>query len=168
MSDKIPEQERSNKIIIIATFVLVVTLMGVIALANRSEDSPVADSFQSNQGIAIDGITSTPEQIVNSEKSSEITYFYGSTCPYCTYVEEFIEKEGAEERIPLVIKEIYGNTDNSEEMIRAAESCGLDVRSVGVPFLFSGGKCFVGSPDVIAELEQQIALYEADQEMISE
>jgi hypothetical protein len=41
-----------------------------------------------------------------------------------------------------------------------AKECGIDKSKMGVPFLVSRGKCFIGAPDVIKELESQVEFEE--------
>ena len=95
--------------------------------------------------------------------SEEIVLFYGDTCPHCKEVEDYIAKNNIKDKINLVEKEVYQDQENARQLGEAAKKCGLQTDSVGVPFLFTEGKCFVGTPDVIAFLSQKAGITEAKQ-----
>ena len=90
----------------------------------------------------------------NSSEPSALTYYYGVTCPYCKEVEKYIEKNKLDTLLPLEKREVYENRKNQLELQRAARKCGLDIRSAGVPFLVSEGKCIEGYENIIAELDK--------------
>lgn len=98
-------------------------------------------------------------QISNSSPGNPIILFYGNTCPHCKDVEEWMEKNKIEEKIKIVKKEVYDNQENSQELAKVAEGCGLPTYSIGVPFLYtSEGKCLVGTPDIISYLSDKAGL----------
>ena len=84
--------------------------------------------------------------------ASALTYYYGITCPYCREVEKYIEENKLDSLLPLEKKEVYENRRNQLELQRAARKCGLDIESVGVPFLVSEDKCIEGYGNIISEL----------------
>ncbi|QQS44345.1 hypothetical protein IPM65_01970 [Candidatus Roizmanbacteria bacterium] len=86
-------------------------------------------------------------------------FFYGNTCPHCADVEKWMQENKIEEKIEVVKKEVYDNRANSLELSQAAESCGLDTSSIGVPFLFTPeGKCLIGTPDIVGYLSDKAGL----------
>ena len=88
-------------------------------------------------------------------------FFYGNTCPHCAEVEKWIEENKIEEKISIIKKEVYDNQQNAKELTKAAENCGLSTDSIGVPFLYAEGKCFVGTLDVINYLSTKMGLTNA-------
>jgi len=97
-------------------------------------------------------------QAVTVEPSAPV-FFYGNTCPHCADVKEWMRENKVEEKIKLVKKEVYGNKANALELSKAAESCGMDTASIGVPFLFTPeGKCLVGTPDIVNYLSEKAGL----------
>jgi len=105
-------------------------------------------------GIARTGNQTKPQ----SPQADEIILYYGNTCPHCKEVEDFIAKNNIKDKIKLVEKEVYQDQNNAQEMGEAAKKCGLQTDSVGVPFLFAEGKCYIGTPDVISYLSQKAGI----------
>ncbi len=81
-------------------------------------------------------------------QEDKLTYFYGVTCPHCREVNEFLEKEKIKEKLSFNKLEVYYNRDNAALMQQAAEKCGLDTNTIGVPFVYNRGKCYIGTPEV--------------------
>jgi len=79
--------------------------------------------------------------------SSEIILFYGRECPHCVELEKFMEKEKIKEKVAYDYLEVWHNRDNAKILMEKAKICGLAEDEVGVPLVFSEGKCFVGKPD---------------------
>lgn len=85
-------------------------------------------------------------------------FFYGNTCPHCADVEKWMKENKVEEKVNIVKKEVYENKQNAKELESAATICKLPTDSIGVPFLYAEGKCYVGSPDVIGYLSEKISI----------
>jgi len=52
-------------------------------------------------------------QPINQQpEQSQIIFFYGSGCPHCAKVEEFIKENKVKEKISFVEKEVYFNKEN--------------------------------------------------------
>lgn len=91
-------------------------------------------------------------------------FFYGNTCPHCKDVEEWMEKNGIEEKIDIVKKEVYDNRTNSLELTQVAMGCGLPTDSIGVPFLYTPEEeCLIGTPDIINYLSDKVGLSTLDE-----
>lgn len=89
--------------------------------------------------------------------NASVVYYYGDGCSYCKAVQEFFQENAITFGENLAKKEVWKNTTNQREMLDRAKSCGLDEKTVGVPFLFAEGKCFVGEPDVRGYFEENIS-----------
>ncbi len=83
---------------------------------------------------------------------AEPVLYYGATCPHCEDVLEFVQANRIAEQTGLREKEVYKDPANSKEAVRAATSCGVPEAKMSVPFLFAGGECLFGAPEVIARL----------------
>jgi glutaredoxin len=75
-------------------------------------------------------------------------YFYGEECPHCKDVMKFLDENKIADKVKFEKKEVWHDTANAAMMEDRAKLCGLDVKKIGVPFLFAEGKCFIGTPDV--------------------
>ncbi|TSD02303.1 MAG: Uncharacterized protein Athens071425_51 [Parcubacteria group bacterium Athens0714_25] len=83
-----------------------------------------------------------------SKTSDEIIYYYGEECPHCKDVLKFLEENKIAEKVNFQKKEVWNDEANSNEMMEKVSECGLDPKSVGVPFLYAEGKCLIGTPKV--------------------
>lgn len=139
-----------NKIITTGLLIIItLTLLGVIVIGSRNSLNSSSNKPSSTQINNID------------RANSDITFFYGDTCPHCAEVESWIKENKIEEKIKIVKKEVYDNKQNAQELEKAATSCGLPTDSIGVPFLYAEGKCFIGTPDVINYLSQKAGIKSA-------
>lgn len=84
--------------------------------------------------------------------------FYGNTCPHCKDLEETFAKYGVLQKYQYESKEVYENKANANLLGSKALSCGLDTNSIGVPFLWVEGKCFVGVPDIEKFVGEKIGI----------
>lgn len=130
----------------VSTFLLlliIAVILGVVIWGSKSKKSDFTPSSQS----------------VEANQSGVPIFFYGNTCPHCADVEKWMKENKIEEKIEIVKKEVYDNRANSLELVKTAESCGIDTKSIGVPFLYTPeGKCLVGTPDIIAYLSDKTGL----------
>ncbi len=103
-------------------------------------------------GFIVWGIMSAPSASAPSsddsgDPNSPIVYYYGKECPHCKDLEKFLEENHIADKVSFAKKEVWHNSKNSSEMQRRADECKLDQKSLGVPFVWAEGKCFVGGPD---------------------
>ena len=106
--------------------------------------------------ILVDSANKKNNIKVQLPSKNKIIYYYGITCPHCREVEEWIKKNKIEEKVKIEKKEVYQNQENSAELSFVAENCGLDTSSIGVPFLWADGKCYIGTPEVKKVLEEKL------------
>lgn len=123
----------SKKLIASLILFLAVAIFAVIALVNNRKES--VNLMADNQ---------TPIQQIN-----EIVLFYGDGCPHCAIVEEYVEGNNIEAKVPFAKKEVYYNKQNADELVAKAKICGMPTDSIGVPFLWDGSRCLVGDQDII-------------------
>lgn len=88
----------------------------------------------------------TPEAKVDSLNNRTIL-FYGDTCPHCKVLEQYMDENKINERMPIEKMEVYSNKDNANLMMEAVNRCFLSQDNVGVPFLWTENKCFVGGEE---------------------
>lgn len=106
-------------------------------------------------GYIIFGSQNQKNSQITPPSKDKIVYYYGETCPHCKDVREWMEKNKVEEKIKIEKKEVWNNQINAQELNKVAEVCGLDTSSIGVPFLWADGKCYIGTPDVIKVLSDK-------------
>ena len=122
-----------NKTIILSLGILAAALIGSFLLLSKNSVSPVGPATQED-GIVL---------------------FYGTGCPHCALVNDFIQKNGIKEKVAFKEKEVYSNRSNAEELAVIAEKCGIPQDSIGVPFLWDGSKCLIGDKDIIDFFEKK-------------
>lgn len=85
-----------------------------------------------------------------SSDSSSIIFFYGSTCPHCKVVEDYLAQNDVRQKVSFSEREVYANPSNAKLMLDKQNSCGVEKDYVGaVPFLWTKDKCYVGQEDII-------------------
>ena len=105
--------------------------------------------------IVIDSL-SKKKMPVNLPLKNSLVLYYGLTCPHCKEVEEWMKKNKIEEKIKVEKKEVWYNKENAAELQEVAKFCSLDPTSIGVPFLWADGKCYIGTPDVEKVLTEKL------------
>jgi glutaredoxin len=100
-------------------------------------------------------VTASVESL--NEGKERVILFYGTGCPHCSIVDEYLEENNAKEKIDFDHKEIYFNRASAKELEEKAKTCGIPTDSIGVPFLWDGEKCFVGDKDIIEFFKQKIS-----------
>lgn len=86
------------------------------------------------------------------------TYFYGETCPHCIEVRKFLDENKVEEKFSFVKREVWSDRTNASLMREAAGVCALKADEIAVPFVFSEGKCLIGTPKVIEFFKQKAGI----------
>lgn len=89
---------------------------------------------------------------------SVTTYFYGETCPHCQEVRKFLDENKIDEKFSFVKREVWSDRTNASLMRDAAGICALKADEIAVPFVFSEGKCLIGTPKVIDFFKQKAGL----------
>ena len=95
------------------------------------------------------GSTEVSAHCSSARETAAITYYYGRECSHCQKVGEFIQANGIADKVCYVKKEVWHDKGNQKEMSDRAEACGLKADEVGVPFLSSEGKCYIGEDRVM-------------------
>lgn len=98
-----------------------------------------------------EAVTKTEETgpAVTNEVGDGIVYYYGAECPHCKDVLAYFDENDIYNKVKFTKKEVWHNKANGEELRNAALKCGMNPSNIGVPFVFSQGKCFMGGPDVM-------------------
>jgi glutaredoxin len=127
-----------NKKIIVPSifFVLVLVFSFFVLFRGKNMDSELAES--------------------GGQSESQIILFYGTGCPHCAIVDEYLEENNVKEKVAFAHKEVYFNRTNAKKLEEKASACGMPTNSIGVPFLWDGEKCFVGDKDIIDFFKQKI------------
>jgi len=126
----------NKKVLTPAIIFILVTIIGITILASN---------------------TKTPPEVAEvAAKTSGIILFYGDGCPHCALVEEYVNQNGIETKVPFVKKEVYYNKQNANELAEQAKICGMPIDSIGVPFLWDGSRCLVGDQPIIDFFKQKV------------
>ena len=95
-----------------------------------------------------------PASIVSTvNPTSDYILFYGSTCPHCKIVEEFISTNQIDQKLKISQLEVYENKSNSTLFANTVqEICPDQLKTEGlpVPFLIDqkDKKCVVGDSPI--------------------
>lgn len=84
-----------------------------------------------------------------SNQTEKAILFFGSTCPHCVNVEEYINTNNISAKLNFDKLEVFNDTNNAALMAEKAKTCGLDTKTIGVPFFWTGSNCLLGDVDII-------------------
>lgn len=79
---------------------------------------------------------------------NSIILFYKNDCDHCAKVDNFIRDNKIEDKVAFVKLDV-SNLENANILSDKAQTCGLDVKIIGVPFLWDGKTCILGDVEVI-------------------
>ena len=127
-----------QKIITLLVIVVIAGLLSLIVVGSNNKEKQMA------------------EQKIEDLKNADPVLYYGITCPHCEIVEEWLVDNDVASKMTFSNKEVYENRENAAELNRVATTCGLDTRTIGVPFLYAEGECLIGSPDIIEYFAQKL------------
>lgn len=153
-----------NNIFILGIIVAVVAVGFIFRRSQIMADK--VETNQENQPV----ISNKVEKEINTNEKgivakgefdvSRTVYYYGDTCPHCEKVLDFLDENDIYNKVDFTKKEVYRNKANSAELTEAAQKCGMNPANIGVPFVFSEGKCYIGDADVIKLFSQKAGLEE--------
>jgi glutaredoxin len=89
------------------------------------------------------------------EADNGIILYISNGCPYCQVVEDYLTQKNTSEKVAFIMKNVDNNLVNSKEFMEKATICGFTSKEIGVPFLWTGESCLVGSPDIIEFFENK-------------
>ena len=107
-------------------------------------------------GLILSGCGQSNVETSSVNKDASIIFFYGQECPHCKTVEKYIEENKITEKVNFAQGEVYHNKTNSALLAEKAGKCGIDTKSIGVPFLWENDKCYVGQEEVIQFFKDKI------------
>lgn len=109
---------------------------------------------------------------VSAGDLEDIYLFYGTGCPHCSVVEEFLEENDLYSKYPIVKKEIYSNRENAVLFSNLLDELGVSRNARGVPTIVIGEKVLVGDRGIIDNfvveadefLNQEVKILEKEEE----
>jgi|GEM_PF-3555609 len=84
-------------------------------------------------------------------------FYYGYNCPHCANVEKFMDETGLGGRLGVFRAEVQKKPRNMISMSERALSCGQDLSSLQIPFLWDAGRCVAGETALIEYLKTKDA-----------
>jgi hypothetical protein len=90
--------------------------------------------------------------------TSGIILFYGSGCPHCAEVEDYLKTNNVKDKVQFGEKEVFYNKCNTKLLEELAPKCGFSLETLGVPLLWNGASstCFGGDQDIINFFKEKI------------
>ena len=101
------------------------------------------------------GDSSAVSSPATAASSSGLILFYSNSCPHCQNVEKYMGDNKIPDKLSISQKEISDKAAASL-LLEKAKVCGLNMDSVGVPFLWNGSQCLVGDEDIINFFKSKI------------
>jgi len=108
-------------------------------------------------------LSQKPSSVTTTVDTSQfdLVLFYGSTCPHCKIVEEFIKTNKIDEKLKIDQIEVYDNKDNATTMASTIQKiCPDQLSSNGLPVPFlvdiKNNKCVLGDTPIDDYLSSQV------------
>lgn len=108
-------------------------------------------------------LSQKPSSVINNNSAlqNDLVLFYGSTCPHCKVVEEFIKTNKIDEKLKIGQLEVYENKDNAKTMASIVQKVcpdQLTEQGIAVPFLVDtkNNQCIVGDTPINDYLTNQV------------
>lgn len=98
--------------------------------------------------------------LTSKKPTSDYILFYGSTCPHCKIVEEFISTNQIDQKIKINQLEVYENQSNSSLFAgMVKEICPDQLQTEGLPVPFfidqKDKKCIIGDSTITEYLSEK-------------
>lgn len=89
--------------------------------------------------------------------NDDVVLFFADDCSYCAKVDDFLKVNKVDEKMDFIELNI-ADTANVNILSDKAQTCSIDQKLIGVPFLWNGPekKCVIGYPDVINFFRESI------------
>jgi len=105
-----------------------------------------------------DSILPTPTPVPTP--TSNLVLFYGTTCPHCKVVEEFISTNKIDQKLTISQLEVYDNKSNAvvfSDMVKKICPDQLTPQGLPVPFLIDqeNNKCLLGDTTITSYLSEK-------------
>lgn len=146
----------ATTVIIIVAIVIVAVFAGIY-FGKKKTDNSNTNTTQQNSNGEVKGTTSDTREII-STPNADIMIFYGSTCPHCKKVNEYIIANNIDKIVPFQHLEVYNDKANLELMKQKLDLCknlSADDKG-GVPFMYSSETCLVGDQPIIDFLKTKV------------
>jgi hypothetical protein len=154
-----------TKTFLIIVAIIVVAGAGIYFAKNKTDKEQSGGKTEQTAdsgGGEVAGTTNSDTSQDSSQLASktEIMFFYGSTCPHCKKVEEFIANNNIEKKLNIKKYEVYSNNDNANLMTEKQKLCKnlSEDDKGGVPFVYTSDKCLVGDTPIIDFLKQEAGI----------
>lgn len=87
-----------------------------------------------------------------------IVLFFHEECLYCTKVDNYLANNNVQKKVEFTRLNVLQSDYNRSELQDKAQICGLEIESIGVPFLWDGPnkKCVVGYVDIIEFFQKKL------------
>lgn len=94
--------------------------------------------------------------IISDLPNGQITIFVGQGCPHCNTVKNWVKEKKADQKLPIVFKEIFNDRLNAALMIDAAKHCNIPLEIAGVPLLWDGQQCRNTDEQILKYLGERV------------
>lgn len=149
---------KEMKIFFVVVIFIIVAGVGIYFAKNKTSNQSNNSGSTSEDVKGATTISQVPPPA--EPKETDIILFYGSTCPHCKKVGDFISQNQITKYLKFQNLEVYNNQDNLKLMMDKQSACKnlSDNDKGGVPFLYSGEKCVIGDAPVIDFLKEKAGL----------
>ncbi len=92
----------------------------------------------------------------SAEDDAGIIFFYGTECSHCQAVEKYIADNQIDQKVSFSKREVSSDSKNANLMVKKAMECNIDTKTLGIPFMWANGKCYMGDNEVENFLNEEV------------
>ena len=143
---------------VIGVIIVVLAIVGLVWLVKSNKNNGENAQTATTEQGSVAGVNTS--STLNSENNSDIVLFYGTTCPHCKKVEDFLKANDVMAKLPYQNLEVYNSKANQGTMVEKQNQCKdlSEDDKGGVPFLYTPDKCIVGDQPIIDWFSQKIGI----------
>ncbi|MFA6007148.1 MAG: glutaredoxin domain-containing protein [Candidatus Shapirobacteria bacterium] len=87
------------------------------------------------------------------DSEAQLILYWGTGCPHCEKVKEYIKEKNLDSKIKIVYKEVFNDQNNQKQLEATVQKCPeIDAtKGIGVPLAFDtqNNKCLYGDTTII-------------------
>lgn len=149
----------SSTTALIVIVILVIIIGSAVYFAKKNannSNSNNSNTAQENTNGTANNNGSDSREVI-STPDADIMIFYGTTCPHCKKVNEYIVENNIDKIVKLQHLEVYNDKGNLELMKQKLGQCKnlSEDDKGGVPFMYTPDTCLVGDTPIIDYLKEK-------------
>lgn len=92
----------------------------------------------------------------SKEPIGALSLYFRPECPHCQNVEKYIADNKINDKFSIQMKNIDESGQYANELMARAQLCSIETATIGVPFLYDSGECYMGEDEIINYFQNKL------------